>query len=339
MVRSFWNCSSLKEIRYEASWAPTGTGFNYRTFRVGSNDGSSAKTVDCTLTIGPNVKNLPMSGFLGNNNLVKVVVEGDQCIFMQNVFGSCKNLATFELKGSVPPKINNANAYTNLGANVSGSKKVIIPRGATAAYKAHANWAAWETFISARGFTLEEAGALPSEDGYVVLASGGQTTYKIVYTSAQAANVTALSGALRNATGASYGTSAVSSGNASDCEIIAGNTADRPECATALSGINHGFVIKPVGSKLVIAGTDEGWTSLALEAFNERVLKNASYCSAGTLKVPVDFSYSETDDDPQLLARFITEKRPFSIVPVHLANITYPANTSYKVAQLSLIHI
>ena len=333
MVRSFWNCTKLKEIRYEASWNPTGTGFNYRTFRVGSDDGSAAKTVDCTLTVAPNVKSLPMSAFYGNNNLVKVVVEGDQCVFMNCVFNSCKNLATFELKGAVPPKINNANAYANVGALVEGDKKVIIPRGATASYKAHANWPAWETFMTARGFTLEEAGALPSEDGYMVLACGGTTTYNVAYTSAQASNTTTLVKAMRTATGVSFGSTAATSSNVMDLEIVIGEAAGRSECETALSGITYGYVIKPVGNKFIIAGTDEAWTSLAIEAFNTQVLKNPAYCGTGFLKIPAGFEYSETSDDPQLLARFIKEKRSFSMVAVQVATITYPANTTYKIAQ------
>lgn len=159
MDRSFVNCKSLTEIHYAASWSP-GTGYNYRTFQwgEGTSETNAAHTHEMTLYIESNVKNTPQSGFYCNNNLTRVVVEGDDCVLITKLFYGCRYLAKIELKGSVPPKIYNTNVYTNMGESVEESdRKVIIPHGATETYSAHANWAAWETMMTNRKYTVEEA--------------------------------------------------------------------------------------------------------------------------------------------------------------------------------------
>lgn len=164
IARSFQNCYSLSEIVYAASWNPysTNASGNFRTFqfgRGGTNDPSTvSKTTDLVVTVKSNVKSLPGAAFSSNVNLVKVVFEGDNQVICLRTFQNCYNLATIEMKGDVPPKINATTAYTDVGKNVTAAnRKIIIPKGATAAYEAHANWAAWETMATALGFTVEEA--------------------------------------------------------------------------------------------------------------------------------------------------------------------------------------
>ncbi|MBR1509376.1 MAG: leucine-rich repeat domain-containing protein [Bacteroidales bacterium] len=164
IARSFQNCYSLSEIVYAASWNPysTNASDNYRTFQFGKGNTNNAstvsKTTDLVVTVKSNVKSLPGAAFSSNVNLVKVVFEGDNQVICLRTFQNCHNLATIEMKGDVPPKINATSAYTDVGKNVTAAnRKIIIPHGATATYEAHANWAAWETMATALGFTVEEA--------------------------------------------------------------------------------------------------------------------------------------------------------------------------------------
>ena len=87
-------------------------------------------------------------------------------------------------------------------------------------------------------------------------------------------------------------------------EILVGKTS-RQETKEVLNGITHGFKIAFHGDKLVIAGTDDTWTAIALYEFERKVLKSAEYLDEGNLKIPADYSLSESHDDPQTIARLL----------------------------------
>lgn len=87
-------------------------------------------------------------------------------------------------------------------------------------------------------------------------------------------------------------------------EILLGKTS-RQETKEALSGITNGFKIAFQGGKLVIAGTDDTWTALALYEFEKKVLKSSKYLSNGSLKIPEDYCLSESNNDPQMIARLL----------------------------------
>ena len=162
MERSFVSTYQLESIYWNTPWNP-GTSQNWRTFQWGRGNSSvtdsTPKSKDLVLTIGPDAKGIPMNGFRNNHNLTRVVVEASSDFkFYNNCFANCDNLAVFELKGALPPVINNANVYSGMSTSVTAAnKKIIIPHGTTATYEAHANWAAWETMATALGFTVEEA--------------------------------------------------------------------------------------------------------------------------------------------------------------------------------------
>ncbi len=162
MERSFVSTYQLESIYWNTPWNP-GTSQNWRTFQWGRGNNSATdntpKSRDLVLYIGAGARGIPMNGFRNNHNLTRVVVEASSGFkFYNNCFANCDNLAVFELKGALPPVINNANVYTDMSKSVTAAnRKIIIPKGATAAYEAHANWAAWETMATALGFTVEEA--------------------------------------------------------------------------------------------------------------------------------------------------------------------------------------
>lgn len=176
MDRSFVNCYELESIYYNASWASR-TGYNYRTFQWGAGnntadsnpDAQVAKSRDLVLTIGPDAVNIPLNSFRNNHNLSKVVVEASEGFtFLNNCFYNCDNLAEFDLQGEWPPKIAAASVYSLMGTDVAdGSRKIYVPAGKLAAWKKHANWPAWETMASARGYTIIDPGIVyPSASGW-----------------------------------------------------------------------------------------------------------------------------------------------------------------------------
>ena len=89
-----------------------------------------------------------------------------------------------------------------------------------------------------------------------------------------------------------------------DNEILVGKTS-RPETEAALDGIRNGFKIAFQGNKLVIAGTDDTWTAMALYEFEKRILKSSKYLKSGTLEIPSNYSLSQSYDDPQTMARLL----------------------------------
>lgn len=170
-----------------------------------------------------------------------------------------------------------------------------------------------------------------TKDGYIAFTDNGSSNYTIVGPSSLKNNLTLFSEAIKKATGAELPVATATTSNSKDLEIIVGNTAARAEAAEALKGIRSGYGILVSGKKLVIAGTDETWTVLAMEAFAKNIMKNAAYCHDGILELPNDYWDSDKDDDPQFIARFIKENRSFTILPSSIGSV--PQSGIYKVAQ------
>ena len=168
------------------------------------------------------------------------------------------------------------------------------------------------------------------KEGYVSFVKDGKSSYSICGPSTLGSNPRLFSLAIAKATGASMGIKTASDNN-SDLEIVLGATKARTESIQALGDIQNGYVIKVVGKKLVIAGTDDTWTVLAMEDFARTCLSNSEYCHDGTLKLPKDYSTSKIDDDPQFIARFIKEGRKFTLSATHVG--TVPREGIYTTAQ------
>ena len=137
---------------------------------------------------------------------------------------------------------------------------------------------------------------------YITITEGGQSTWTIAYDKLEGNASEFLKAFVKytNCTPKSYLETSEQNTN----EILVGNTS-RQETKAALSSIKNGFKIAFQGDKLVIAGTDETWTAVALYQFERKVLKSSKYTSNGNLKLPEDLSISESYDDPQIMARLL----------------------------------
>ena len=191
--------------------------------------------------------------------------------------------------------------------------------------------AALAIIVSCNGNGKNETINTGTKEGYVAFTNNGESKYVIVGQSSLSSNIKLFAEALKSATGAELSVATATTSNAKDFEIIVGNTAARSETAEALRGIRNGYGILVSGKKLVIAGTDETWTVLAMEAFAKNVMKNPEYCHDGMLEIPSDYWDSDKDDDPQFIARFIKENREFRIIPTLIGSV--PQSGVYKVAQ------
>ena len=132
----------------------------------------------------------------------------------------------------------------------------------------------------------------------ITITEGGQSSWTVAYDKLEG-NAGEFIKAFAKYTGCNLETAEQNAN-----EILVGNTS-RPETKAALSGIKNGFKITFQGDKLVIAGTDETWTAVALYEFERKVLKSSKYTSNGNLKLPEDYSLSESYDDPQMIARLL----------------------------------
>ncbi len=96
-------------------------------------------------------------------------------------------------------------------------------------------------------------------------------------------------------------------------EILVGDTG-RKESRQSLSLISgDGYVIRVIDRKLVIAGTDDTWTAIALHAFQEKVLDNSRYRINNTLVIPLGFSMKYESKDSQLLAFLLNRGYEFTL--------------------------
>lgn len=160
-----------------------------------------------------------------------------------------------------------------------------------------------------------EKNSIINEDGSVNLVRNGKTKFSIVHDQQTSASVCeSLAEALLDLTGAkaSIHTDVSRTGK---YEILVGQTG-RDETKDALDKIgDNGYAILVNGRKVVVAGSNVVWTSLALKEFETNVLKNKLYCKDGSLTIPGDFSLVKSYDDPQLIARLVEKGIEFSINP------------------------
>ena len=144
----------------------------------------------------------------------------------------------------------------------------------------------------------------------ITITEGGQSTWTVAYNKLEG-NAGEFLKAITKYTGwtpESYLETSKQNTN----EILVGSTS-RPETKEMLSGIKNGFKIAFQGDKLVIAGTDETWTAVALYQFERAILKSSKYVSNGSLKLPEDYSLSASYDDPQTIARLLNYGYTFTL--------------------------
>ncbi len=141
-----------------------------------------------------------------------------------------------------------------------------------------------------------------NSDAKQTVAENGRSNYAIAYDMA-AGNASEFIEAFAKYTGCTP-MSYLETSEQNTKEIIIGKTS-RQETKSVLSGMTHGFKIAFVGEKLVIAGTDDNWTAVALYEFEKKVLKSSKYMNNGSLTIPEDLNLSESYDDPQMIARLL----------------------------------
>lgn len=142
-----------------------------------------------------------------------------------------------------------------------------------------------------------------SVDNTVTVTEAGQSSWTIAYAN-QGSDATAFVNAFSAYTGCTLQNYLESAGQSKN-EILIGNTS-RQETKDVLKDISNGFRIAFSGDKLVIAGTDDTWTAVALYEFEKRILKSKDYLDGGTLRIPSDYSFSQSFDDPQTIARLLS---------------------------------
>ena len=114
-------------------------------------------------------------------------------------------------------------------------------------------------------------------------------------------------------------------------EILIGDT-NRKESQQSLSYLSgDGYIIKVLNRKLVIAGTSDFWTAIALYEFQEKVLDNPQYRINNTLVIPLDFILKHETKDPQLLAFLLDNGYDFSLIREHV--VTCPSYGTLNISQ------
>lgn len=104
-------------------------------------------------------------------------------------------------------------------------------------------------------------------------------------------------------------------GDVNDYEFIIGRTG-RPESFWALEAINgFGYIVSTEPNKLIVTGTDETWTAIALYAFEEYCIKSGVAEKDSLLTIPGSLVLKEEYEDPQLLSRLIQRGYTFTIEP------------------------
>ena len=96
-------------------------------------------------------------------------------------------------------------------------------------------------------------------------------------------------------------------------EILIGD-AGRKESNQSLSLISgEGYIINVINRKLVIAGSNDIWTAIALYEFQDKVIDNPKYRIDNKFVIPLSLSLKYESRDPQLLAYLIEHGFDFSL--------------------------
>ena len=171
---------------------------------------------------------------------------------------------------------------------------------------------------------------LPTDPDKLLVVVDGISSYSIAF-AGNMDNAKGLAAALKDKTGVEMAYYRETT-KTEALEILLGRTA-RHETAEALSALGgkQGFVIKPVGEKLVIAGTNDTWTALALHDFQTKVLKVKPYLSETSLTIPRTLLFKEAYAEPQLIARLLQLGYPFELRATSVLDC--PAEGSVRVAQ------
>ena len=103
--------------------------------------------------------------------------------------------------------------------------------------------------------------------------------------------------------------------NGNGYEFIIGRTG-RPESSLGLESIDgYGYIVKAELNKLIITGTDETWTAIALYAFEDYCRDSGMAEQDSLLTIPHSLVLKEEYDDPQLFSRLIQRGYSFTIDP------------------------
>ena len=175
-----------------------------------------------------------------------------------------------------------------------------------------------------------EEPATPADPEKLLVVVNGISPYSVAY-AGDSGNARAFVAALKDLTGvelASYSATEKSG----TLEILIGRT-ERPETAEALKelGGKQGYVIKPVGEKLVIAGINDTWTALALHEFQKKVLKVSAYLAGNSLTIPRSLVFKEAYAEGQLIARLLQRGYTFTLRPTLVMNC--PGENNMTIAQ------
>lgn len=86
-------------------------------------------------------------------------------------------------------------------------------------------------------------------------------------------------------------------GNTESFEILIGDTEREASKALIASLPEHGFGVKITDKKVVIAGTDDTMTALAIYHFYNNIMKKAKYVAKGKMTLPVGYEHIEANED------------------------------------------
>lgn len=163
-----------------------------------------------------------------------------------------------------------------------------------------------------------------TDDGLIV-TSGGESAFRIVYASAKT-NAEGFAAFLSDRCGVKVPL-VLDSADPTDYEILIGECG-RPECAEVAKDFAgaFGYSARVVGTRLVITGSDVTWTSFGLRAVVKELREE---CLDGQdLFVPKNFAVKQVTDNPQMIARLIRQKYDFTLNPVQVLNCP-PAGRYY----------
>lgn len=151
----FGYCYNLETLYFDAPIPSDGNTHHYFSMRNQGDNPLNGASYPLVVTLGPHAS-LTGQEFDTNQKVVKVIFEGSDVTLGPACMIRCRNIETFDCSTlPTPPTMTGTSTgnMVDIGATVSGKRRILIPEGSLTAYAAALPWS---YLVSNNGYEFEE---------------------------------------------------------------------------------------------------------------------------------------------------------------------------------------
>lgn len=173
----------------------------------------------------------------------------------------------------------------------------------------------------------EPVGPAGESSDSLLIVKGDASAFKVIAASSSA-NAAGLVSFIKDKTGVALPTALPASAE-STYEILVGYSPREASIRAYKELEGHfGYIVRIDGTKLVIAGSDDTWIALGIEALTLKLKASSGLEFMNGLSLARNLSITDVSDDPQLIARLIKGAYDFSLAMTFVMSCPPVGNVS-----------